>query len=130
MNFSKLERSLTALLLCLILASCGSLTPEVAPTPTFVREIEPTPTFAPVPFITATATRLLPTASPLATLTTTPTVTLTPFDPIRRTPATLMLHRSNSRFDAVAFLTKFVEILKENDIHVITYLLPTSRARS
>lgn len=43
------------------------------------------------------------------------------YDPLRRTPPTLMLHRSNQDFDAVTFLQEFVRILQEQKIHVVTY---------
>jgi len=126
MNFPRFKRILAAL--CIFLTSCGTYNqvPTSAPTRTMTFTRIPatapiqTPTF--IPRLTTTATLVFPTSSPFPSLTpTTPTVTLLPFDPIRRTPATLMLHRKNAKFDAVVFLAGFVKILKENDIHVITY---------
>ena len=71
------------------------------------------------------ATRII---SPTRTLlpSRTPTITHTPqpsptFDTLRQTPPTLMLHRSSADFDSVAFLKGFVQILKENEIQVVTY---------
>jgi peptidoglycan/xylan/chitin deacetylase (PgdA/CDA1 family) len=42
-------------------------------------------------------------------------------DPIRRTPPTLMLHRSSLQFDSVAFLKDFIKILQQNNMKVVTY---------
>ena len=66
-----------------------------------------TPSLAPIP----SQTQVPPT---------TPASTFTP-DPIRQTPATLMLHRSNYQFDSVQFLKDFIAILKQNDMEVVTY---------
>lgn len=74
-----------------------------------------TPVFFPNPTITMTP---LPVAT--ATPGSTPTIVPT-FNPIRKTPPTLMLHRPNLRFDSLAFLKEFVRILQQNDMHVVTY---------
>jgi len=63
---------------------------------------------------------LTPTFTPTPTITLTPTITAT-FPVLRRTPATLMLHRSNLSFDAVQFLKDFIVVLQQNDMHVVTY---------
>lgn len=36
-------------------------------------------------------------------------------------PATLMLHRSSLNFDSVKFLKDFIVLLKQNNMHVVTY---------
>jgi peptidoglycan/xylan/chitin deacetylase (PgdA/CDA1 family) len=40
---------------------------------------------------------------------------------MRQTPLTLMLHRSHSRFDAVAFLRDFIVLVQQADRRVVTY---------
>jgi len=83
----------------------------------------PIPSTTPMP-ITEMATLQVPTntvaPSQTPTQTITPTMTAIP-EPIRRTPPTLMLHRSNLSFDAVQFLQDFIAILKQNEMQVITY---------
>ncbi len=91
----------------------------ILPTPSLTAVSFPLPTQTLVFIPSATATEmLLPTATgtPAASPTVTPT-----FSPVRRTPATLMLHPSSDVFDSVAFLQAFVQILQENGIEVITY---------
>ena len=41
--------------------------------------------------------------------------------PVQNTPATLMLHRNNVKFDALQFLNDFIVLLKQNDAQVVTY---------
>lgn len=97
----------------LFLQSCASAL--LSPTPT----LENTPSPA-----TQTSTPEAPTPSPLSPtlLSPVPAPSVTPMpDPIRRTPASLMLHRRNSGFDSVQFLREFIVLLKENDLEVVTY---------
>lgn len=47
-----------------------------------------------------------------------PIITL---DTLRKTPPTIMLHRSNEKFDSVQFLNDLIVILKEKQLKVITY---------
>jgi peptidoglycan/xylan/chitin deacetylase (PgdA/CDA1 family) len=64
----------------------------------------------------------IPSETPLPHPQPTPVNTPTPVpDPIRRTPATLMLHRRNAQFDSVQFLKDFIAILKQNEMEVVTY---------
>jgi peptidoglycan/xylan/chitin deacetylase (PgdA/CDA1 family) len=42
-------------------------------------------------------------------------------EPVQNTPATLMLHRNNAKFDALQFLKDFIVLLKQNDVQVVTY---------
>ncbi|HLO29055.1 MAG TPA: polysaccharide deacetylase family protein [Anaerolineales bacterium] len=79
-----------------------------------------TETLSPVP-LTLTPT-FTATALPTATLapTGTPILGATP-EPIRKTPPTLMLHRPNLQFDSLAFLKDFINILKQNNMKVVTY---------
>ena len=74
----------------------------------------PTETSQPSPTLTST---------PASTSTNTPFPTLTPtvLPLIRNTPPTLMLHRSNAKFYAVQFLREMIAILKQNNMHVVTY---------
>jgi peptidoglycan/xylan/chitin deacetylase (PgdA/CDA1 family) len=89
----------------------------------------PAATAAPV-FESATATLTIPpaptqtsTALPAPTNTAIPLPTLSPtaLPVLRTTPPTLMLHRSNAKFDAVQFLGEMIEIIQENNLRVITY---------
>lgn len=109
------RRLLTTLILWGILASsCANATPPVPSS---------------VPAVTLAATAIPSVTSPQPTLAL-PTQTLEPLptstlDPtltrIRHTPPTLMLHRNNLSFDAVQFLKDLIPILKQNQMHVITY---------
>jgi peptidoglycan/xylan/chitin deacetylase (PgdA/CDA1 family) len=103
-----------ALIFLLVFPSC---TP-VSNVKTISLQAQPTVIVA-----TATVTPLpIPTVDPTSTPapTDTPTITPTP-DPIRSTPPTIMLHRSNENFDSVAFLRDLIAILKQNEMKVITY---------
>lgn len=97
----------------LLLQSCGS-----APATT------PIPTNNPIAAATATSTAVAPTRSAAPSPTNTrlpePTRTASP-DPVQNTPASLMLHRRNVKFDALQFLKDFIVVLKQNDAQVITY---------
>jgi peptidoglycan/xylan/chitin deacetylase (PgdA/CDA1 family) len=100
----------------LLLQSCASA-PLPPPTPTQVDTPAPTPTMQ-------TSTPEPPTLTPAPSETPlpqpTPLDTPTP-NPIRRTPATLMLHRRNAQFDSVQFLKDMIAILKQNEMEVVTY---------
>jgi len=61
-----------------------------------------------------------PTSGEIGLTFATPVSTSIP-EPIRHTPATLMLHRRNSRFDSVQFLKDFIAVLKQNEMEVVTY---------
>ena len=114
------------ILASLLLQSCASA--PLQPTPTRLELPAPilaTQTSAPEPSTrtpvpaTPSETPWQPTferPSPQPTLESTPTP-----DPIRRTPATLMLHRPNDQFDAVQFLKEFIAILQQNEMEVVTY---------
>jgi peptidoglycan/xylan/chitin deacetylase (PgdA/CDA1 family) len=99
-----------SILLILIVSACTPAA-QAAPLPATTE----TPVVAQTPTGTPT---LLPTIIPSPTFT--PTIIPT-FDPIRSTPPTLMLHRPNAQFDSVAFLREFVQILKQNNMKVVTY---------
>ena len=84
----------------------------------------------PLPVITTSATTPTSLATPVILSAASPTETSTPIhtpaiiptrDPVRSTPPTLMLHRPNLQFDSLAFLKDFVEILKQNNMQVVTY---------
>jgi peptidoglycan/xylan/chitin deacetylase (PgdA/CDA1 family) len=64
----------------------------------------------------------LPPATPIlpATPTFIPTAIPT-YRPLRSTPPTLMLHRPNLTFDSLAFLKDFIQLLKLNNMEVVTY---------
>lgn len=101
----------------LVLISLSACTPM--PQATLAPIIE-TATITPSPILTPTLT-LTPTLPPTLSIPTdTPTITPT-FDPIRSTPPTIMLHRSNSNFDSVQFLREMLAIIKQNQLKVITY---------
>ncbi len=77
-----------------------------------------TATITPSPLPTLTLT---PTLTPtLSVPTDTPTITPT-FDPIRSTPPTITLQRSNNDFDSVQFLREMLAIIKQQLLKVITY---------
>lgn len=84
-----------------------------------------TPPLSPAWTLTSTPPNLTPSPSPDAAQNpapgSLPTLTPTPFDQIRSTPMTLMLHPATRNFDPVAFLQGFIALLQENDIKVITY---------
>lgn len=103
---------ITVLLGLLLLTACGEKVSETQaashlPTETAVPALTLTPTNLP----TATATSL-----PTSTPTITPTLAI-----VRNTPPTIMLHRPNLNFDSVTFLKDLIALLKQNDMHVITY---------
>lgn len=85
----------------------------------------PIPTALPQQTASPTLTLSPPTGTPSTGATSTPkgptaTVTATP-NPIRHTPPTLMLHRRSATFDSVQFLKEFIVVLKQHQMHVITY---------
>jgi peptidoglycan/xylan/chitin deacetylase (PgdA/CDA1 family) len=98
----------------LFLQSCASA--PLPPTPT--RAEPPVP--AAIQISTLEPSTLTPASSETPLPQTTPLNTPTP-DPIRNTPATLMLHRPNSQFDSMQFLKDFITILKQNEMEVVTY---------
>jgi peptidoglycan/xylan/chitin deacetylase (PgdA/CDA1 family) len=101
------------ILLAVISSACTPVVQaESAPA---IAQITETPLL--MPARTGTPT-ILPTATSVPT--STPTVIPT-LDPIRSTPPTLMLHRPSLQFDSVAFLREFVQILKQNNMKVVTY---------
>jgi len=107
----------TLILIGLLAAGCTG-----TPAPATQPAITPQFTLSAVP--TREAATAAPTSIPLpsATAELLPTITIIPILPVtRRTPPTLMLHRSNLNFDAVQFLKDFILILKQNQMHVITY---------
>ncbi|PKN92655.1 MAG: hypothetical protein CVU44_13425 [Chloroflexi bacterium HGW-Chloroflexi-6] len=110
----KFVKHLLILGLCFSLLACqGQPISVVAETPTTLPATE---TARPAPASTSTLT-------PIATSTNIPTATLSPtaLPSVRQTPPTLMLHRSNAKFDAVQFLREMIAILKESNLRVITY---------
>jgi peptidoglycan/xylan/chitin deacetylase (PgdA/CDA1 family) len=97
----------------LFLQSCASV--PLPPSPTLEnRPIPATQTSTPKPSTPIPASSETPLPQP--TLLNTPTP-----DPIRSTPATLMLHRPNTQFDSAQFLKDFIAILKQNEMEVVTY---------
>ena len=104
---------LLIVLVSVLMASCSpaaSATPSVVPT----LALTVTPTLVP----------LTSTPSPTPTFTPTRSIPLTvtaTFDPIRPIPPTLMLHRRSLAFDSVKFLKDFIVLLKQNNMHVVTY---------
>ncbi len=101
------------ILLGLFGSACAPVA-QVAPVPVIAVNTE-TPKISPTPASTVTSI-------PTATLSPTYTPTVVPtLDPIRSTPPTLMLHRPSLQFDSVAFLKEFVQILKQNNMKVVTY---------
>jgi peptidoglycan/xylan/chitin deacetylase (PgdA/CDA1 family) len=67
-----------------------------------------------------------PTIDVFATITSSPTPIYSPtavptLNPVRSTPPTLMLHRPNLKFDSLAFLKDFIQLLKLNNMEVVTY---------
>ncbi len=131
-----LLRLLPAMMLTCCLAGCVLMpaTKVIEPVPvasSVPTLLPPSPTAAATWTAIPTATALstpTPTRIPTERPTRTPTATFTPipspvvlYDPLRRTPPTLMLHRSNPDFDAVAFLQDFVQILQEHQMHAVTY---------
>ena len=77
------------------------------------------PTLSHVPTLTLAPT-LSPTPTPTSPPTLTPTLTPT-IDPLRSTPPTIMLHRPNANFDSIVFLKDLLDILKQNEMKVVTY---------
>ena len=101
------------LILFLFNSACAPVA-QVAPVPIIT---EATKVSTSIPKSTITSTAL-----PAATSTSTDVPTIVPtLDPIRKTPPTLMLHRPTLQFDSLAFLKNFIEILKQNDMRVVTY---------
>ncbi len=102
------------IILSLFLPSCASLPLPTIPLKPVDTPIPATPTLTPEP------ATLTPTPSQTATPLPPTTVAATP-EPIRNTPATLMLHRRNIKFDSVKFLQDFIAILQQQDLQVVTY---------
>jgi peptidoglycan/xylan/chitin deacetylase (PgdA/CDA1 family) len=104
-------------LICLIglLWSASACAPAVTRSPMPPPSETSTSTFTPLP-PTSTPTDT-PTPEPTASPTITPTL-----EPLRATPPTIMLHRPSAVFDSVKFLGDMIEILKQNDMRVVTYL--------
>jgi len=109
------------LFIALVLNACAPVA-QIAPMPVIQ---ESTATASPVPTVVWTAMSI-------STATSVPTQTMTPwptniptiaptFDPIRSTPPTLMLHHPNLTFDSLAFLKDFIQLLKLNNMEVVTY---------
>lgn len=82
------------------------------------------PTATPLPSETSTSTITplppTPTHTPTPQPSATPTITPT-LEPLRATPPTIMLHRPSAVFDSVQFLADLTDILKQNEMHVVTY---------
>ncbi len=76
------------------------------------------------PTMTATAASASPTAESARPLTPTVLPSPTPvptYDTLRRTPPTLMLHKSNPNFDAVQFIKDFLPLVKARGLRGVTY---------
>lgn len=121
-----MKRTLPLLILVIFLiTNACALFAQVAPVPAI--EAEPSPAAAWTAMSIKTATPVSsPTVNVFATVTSSPTPIYTPsaiptFDPIRKTPPTLMLHRPNLNFDSLAFLKDFIALLKLNNMQVVTY---------
>lgn len=105
----------------LFISACAPIAQLIA-----VRDVpEPSPTASPAPLGSWTAiSRSTVTAIPSPTLTPAPTLSPTAvptLSPIRSTPPTLMLHRPNLNFDSLAFLKDFIQLIKLNNMEVVTY---------
>lgn len=104
------------LLFLLVFLFTGACTPVAQVTP--IPEIE-NPTGTP-PFLPTPTSRVM--AFPTATSTPASTATLiVTLSPMRKTPPTLMLHRPSLQFDSLAFLKEFINILKQENMKVVTY---------
>jgi peptidoglycan/xylan/chitin deacetylase (PgdA/CDA1 family) len=113
----------------LLLNACTPIA-QVAPMPAVS---EATGTLSSVPTVVWTAMSIKtatpvpsPTTNVFATLTSSPAPIYTPtaiptLSPLRSTPPTLMLHRPNLTFDSLAFLKDFIQLLKLNNMEVVTY---------
>jgi peptidoglycan/xylan/chitin deacetylase (PgdA/CDA1 family) len=109
--------AIVCLLISLVLQGCAPAPTIKAATPTSSAEpLLPTGT---EPARTAT---VRVTITPANTNTPEPsaTSTLVP-EAIRETPATLMLHRKNYKFDALQFVSDFINALQQTDLQVTTY---------
>ena len=121
-----MKRTLPLLILVIFLiTNACALFAQVAPVPAI--EAEPSPAAAWTAMSIKTAPPVSsPTVNVFATVTSSPTPIYTPsaiptFDPIRKTPPTLMLHRPNLNFDSLAFIKDFIALLKLNNMQVVTY---------
>jgi len=105
-----------------ILSGCGGRTTQVirqnTVTSTPRLSIPSATAFAELTATPSLTASLMPSLT--ATLTATASVTAT-LQARRRTPSTLMLHRSNTTFDSVQFLKDFIGLLQQNKVQVITY---------
>ena len=114
-----LHAAITCLLIHLALPGCAAVPRAAAvPDPTFTVS-----TSIPLP---AVLTNTPPAHPPAASITPENTTNFVPIsspalDPIRETPASLMLHRKNDIFDAVQFVSDFISALKQTDLQVTTY---------
>ena len=107
----------TWIMISMLTTGCASLPASIG---TGTATSVPAVTAAATPAPTVAARTSVPIAT--AAVDAQMTATIPPvLAPIRHTPATLMLHRSNLSFDAVRFLKDFIAILKQNQMHVITY---------
>ncbi len=114
--YSKNIRRFFLALVCFNLAACQN---QPAPAATATPAFGPaTATIIVLPAPTETSTAL---PAPTSTDIPSPTFSPTALPLVRQTPPTLMLHRSNAKFDAVQFLREMIGIIKENDLRVVTY---------
>ena len=123
-----MKRAFPIILVIFLVTNACAFFAQVVPMPA-VEETNVTPSTAPAwtAISMKTSTPLpSPTINVFATITSSPTPIYTPtaiptFDPIRKTPPTLMLHRPNLKFDSLAFLKDFIALLKLNNMQVVTY---------
>jgi len=109
----KFQHAIFSLILMLT-AACAPISPATISPPTLQPVAAPTNS----PTATLTAT-VAPTLTPLSLPTLAASPTALPIT--RQTPLSLMLHRSNSQFDAVAFLRAFIALAQQEQFQVVTY---------
>lgn len=98
----------------MLTAACAPTSPAIVSSPTLQPAVSPTS--LPTATLTATAT---PTLTPLSLPTLAASPTALPIT--RQTPLSLMLHRNNAQFDAVAFLRAFIALAQQEQFQVVTY---------
>lgn len=102
--------------MCFSLMACQN---QTAPTATAAPVIESTTAILAIPPAPTQTSTALPT--PINTAIPLPTLSPTALPVLRTTPPTLMLHRSNAKFDAVQFLREMIGVIQKDNLHVITY---------
>ncbi|MFT3891632.1 MAG: polysaccharide deacetylase family protein [Anaerolineales bacterium] len=125
-----MKRIAVSLLTAIFLLNACTPIAQVAPMPV-ISAANGTPSSVPAVAWTAMSIKTVtpvssPTIDVFATVTASPTPLYTPsalptLSPVRSTPPTLMLHRPNLNFNSLAFLKDFIQLLKLNNMEVVTY---------